>query len=312
MQMARILLVEDDQPLVALYAQWLAGVGCEVIQAATGGAALQCLASLAIDGAVIELVLPDMSGLRILEALRAAEVGCIVVTGNGSCRAAVSAMRLGALDFLEKPIDSDAFMGAVNQLMGLSTNRVRFDIPIVVPCAHSLRRWTVPIIRMLDAPEDPRTLSEWARTVGMSTGAIRNWCRTARISARRSLLFARVLRAVLRRPSATDAPEQLLNIVDRRTLAKVLMSSGAEGCALPRDVDTYFARQQFVDNPFAIAEVRHEMFRQFGERVPKLTLPSLTTRPQPPSAAGPDFTTDARNCAPEVSVESIVPSGAIS
>jgi DNA-binding NtrC family response regulator len=115
MASARILVADDDQPLLELYTQWLADLGYQTVQATTGNAALGRAASNRLDGALIDLCLPDMSGLEVVEALSLAGVPSIVVTGNGSCATAVAAMRRGALDFVEKPIDVDEFSRVIRQ-----------------------------------------------------------------------------------------------------------------------------------------------------------------------------------------------------
>jgi hypothetical protein len=130
------------------------------------------------------------------------------------------------------------------------------------PEAHALRRWALPLVAMLDAPEDPRTLHEWGRTVGVSTGALRNWCRTARLSARDSLMFGRVLRVVIQQKECADRPEDLLNIVDRRTLAKVLAASGAARDRLPASSDEFFTTQRFIERKDAVHQVQLLMRRR--------------------------------------------------
>ena len=256
--MARILLVDDDASLLEAYKQWLTVLRCEVLAVATGMAALQAATSIKFTAAVTELCLPDVPGLVLVEELRPRGVGCIVVTGHGSCRTAVCAMRSGASNVLEKPIDPDTFVAAVNELIDTTPH---YHVPALgsVMSAHSLERWAIPVIRLLNCSEDPRTLNEWGRMIGMSTGAIRNWCRTAKVSARQTLLFARVLRAVLRQNPGCDAPEHLLNIVDRRTLTKVLTLSGGDQGLLPQNVETFLRRQQFISNLRAVSEIREAL-----------------------------------------------------
>jgi hypothetical protein len=121
---------------------------------------------------------------------------------------------------------------------------------------HSLVRWTAIVVGTLSSDRDLRTLHEWARAIGASTGAIRNWCLTAHIPARRSLLFARVLRAVVRQRGGTVPPDQLLNVIDRRTLAKILTAAGGARGALPATLDEYLDKQVFVTHKAAVNEVR--------------------------------------------------------
>jgi DNA-binding NtrC family response regulator len=103
----RILLVEDRDSLRRLLARALADDGYEVAPAATGGDAVRLLGERPFDLVLTDLKLPDRSGLEVLAASRRAQpqVPVVVLTGYGSVGAAVEAMKLGAYDFLEKPLE---------------------------------------------------------------------------------------------------------------------------------------------------------------------------------------------------------------
>src|SRR5579864_1390805 len=107
MPAGRILLVEDRDSLRRLLARALADDGYEVAASATGGDAVRLLGERAFDLVLTDLKLPDLSGLEVLAASRQAQprVPVLVLTGFGSVAAAVEAMKLGAYDFLEKPLE---------------------------------------------------------------------------------------------------------------------------------------------------------------------------------------------------------------
>src|SRR5437879_12129468 len=101
-----VLVVDDDADVRGL----LAGVpesngGTKVTEAASGAEAMASLGHEEFDVAVVDLQLPDHSGLEILRWARAAEVDTelIVLTGHADVETAVEAMRLGAYDFITKP-----------------------------------------------------------------------------------------------------------------------------------------------------------------------------------------------------------------
>lgn len=125
--------------------------------------------------------------------------------------------------------------------------------------AHASTRWARAVVGGIDAASDPRTLSEWGRSIGASYGALRNWCSTARISPRRSLAFLRVLRALVRRGDNQCVPaEELLDIVDRRTMRKLLklgVPGRPESDTLPTDVQSFLATQNWVRNVNAIENI---------------------------------------------------------
>jgi DNA-binding NtrC family response regulator len=107
MATGRILLVEDRDSLRRLLARALTDDGYEVAAASTGGDAIRLLGERPFDLVLTDLKLPDRSGLEVLAASRQAQprVPVMVLTGYGSIGAAVEAMKLGAHDFLEKPLE---------------------------------------------------------------------------------------------------------------------------------------------------------------------------------------------------------------
>lgn len=105
----RVLMVEDSAPLSAVYQAYLKQEPITLSAVTTGAAALQSIERQQPDILMLDLHLPDMSGLEILRHLREhqAQISTIVMTANGSLDLAVEAMRLGAHDFIAKPVDAD-------------------------------------------------------------------------------------------------------------------------------------------------------------------------------------------------------------
>jgi DNA-binding NtrC family response regulator len=103
--MADILLVEDTPILSELYARTLEAEGHQVTIADTGSGALQYLRQNRADLILLDLHLPDMTGMDVLRNLRSAgdETFIVVITAYSSINVAVEAMREGAYDFLAKP-----------------------------------------------------------------------------------------------------------------------------------------------------------------------------------------------------------------
>ncbi|WP_370304966.1 sigma-54-dependent transcriptional regulator [Sinimarinibacterium flocculans] len=104
-----IYVVEDSPTLGRLYCEYLRAAGHEVLLFTDGSSALGAVRERAPQLLVLDLGLPDMSGLEVLETLRrdGARCGTVVITADGSVSSAVEAMRLGALDFLEKPFNGE-------------------------------------------------------------------------------------------------------------------------------------------------------------------------------------------------------------
>jgi len=107
--MAQILMVEDSPTNAALYAAFLEDAGYTVLHADTGKQALKTAEDENHDLMLLDLQLPDMDGLALLSKMRESGIvkPVVVLTGNGSVRVAVDAMRDGAMDFLMKPCSSE-------------------------------------------------------------------------------------------------------------------------------------------------------------------------------------------------------------
>jgi two-component system response regulator AtoC len=105
--MAKVLLVDDEPGVLFTLTEVLEERGDEIVTASSGQAALELLDG--VEAVVTDLAMPGMGGLELLRALRErdAALPVIVLTAHGSERAAVSAMKAGAHDYLRKPFDID-------------------------------------------------------------------------------------------------------------------------------------------------------------------------------------------------------------
>ena len=102
---ARVLLVEDTPTQAEIAKAMLREFGHDMRHAETAGAALKIAEEWRPDAILVDLVLPDFSGMELMRRLKAQGVNaaCIVLTAHGSVNTAVEAMREGATDFLLKP-----------------------------------------------------------------------------------------------------------------------------------------------------------------------------------------------------------------
>jgi DNA-binding NtrC family response regulator len=104
-----VLVVDDDPTLRELLQEALAGWGCEVAVAPTAPVALDLLQNRLFDVALVDVNMPEMSGIELLRRARhhdpALEV--VIVTGDPRVSTAVEALKLGAYDYLAKPLVLD-------------------------------------------------------------------------------------------------------------------------------------------------------------------------------------------------------------
>jgi len=108
--MARILVADDEEGIRSFLAEALERDGHQVEQAEDGAVALARLQRQSFDVLLTDLQMPEMDGMTLLKRVRdeAPETEVIVLTAHGSVSKAVEAMRKGAYDFIEKPVDGPA------------------------------------------------------------------------------------------------------------------------------------------------------------------------------------------------------------
>ena len=107
-----LLLVEDEAPLREATAERLVDHGYRVVQAESGEAAVEHLADFAFDVLLTDLRLPGIDGTQVLASAleRYPEMVCIVVTGFGTVKDAVEAIKRGAAEFITKPFQFDQLL----------------------------------------------------------------------------------------------------------------------------------------------------------------------------------------------------------
>jgi hypothetical protein len=124
--------------------------------------------------------------------------------------------------------------------------------------AHAADRWAQAVLGIIPSDADPRTLAGWGRTIGTSRGALRAWCRAAHIQPRRALDFARVLRSVVISQGKHLDLMNLLDVIDDRTLIRLLKRGGVlelKDRRSPPTVAEFISKQTFVRNDLATAAV---------------------------------------------------------
>ena len=103
----KVLLVDDEPHFVKLLAERLAGRGFNVETAGGGTEAIDRAKEESYDAIVLDLLMPEMDGLETLKQLKELnpDLQVILLTGHGTIDKGVEAIKLGAMDFVEKPAD---------------------------------------------------------------------------------------------------------------------------------------------------------------------------------------------------------------
>lgn len=133
-----LLIVDDDRPFVTRLGRAMEGRGFAVSTAESVGEARAMVKSSPPDFAVVDMRLEDGNGLDVIAAIRERKPDCraIVLTGYGNIATAVTAVKLGAVDYLAKPADADEVFAALMRQPGekaeppenpMSADRVRWE-----------------------------------------------------------------------------------------------------------------------------------------------------------------------------------------
>jgi len=113
-QRPALLLIDDDVNFCAVVSRALHKRGFEVTVSHTTAHALAVIATSPPEFAVVDLKLPDGSGLPLVSSLKAADpnTNIVVLTGHASIATAVEAIKLGASYYLAKPVNADEIVAA--------------------------------------------------------------------------------------------------------------------------------------------------------------------------------------------------------
>ena len=115
----RVLIIDDEERLRKTLSRVLQIAGCEVYTAENGPEALRRLATLPVDMVYLDIHLPEMDGLQVLTEIRrfAPFLPVILFTGYATLKSALDAIRLGASDYLVKPIDPEVFVARTRVIL---------------------------------------------------------------------------------------------------------------------------------------------------------------------------------------------------
>jgi DNA-binding response OmpR family regulator len=114
----RALLVDDDASLVSMLSQYLAGGGFEVLWAASAEEGLAKLRGESFDVVVLDVMLPGLDGLELLQRLREAhDVPVLMLTARGDDTDRIVGLELGADDYLAKPFNPRELLARLKALV---------------------------------------------------------------------------------------------------------------------------------------------------------------------------------------------------
>ena len=113
-----LLLVDDEATILSSLKRVFRQASYDLHTARDGETALEILEKTRIDAALVDLMMPGMSGMELLVNIRQRwpAVKVIILTGYGGVREAVEAIQMGAVDFLQKPFENESLLARFDQL----------------------------------------------------------------------------------------------------------------------------------------------------------------------------------------------------
>lgn len=108
----KVMLVDDEFDFIDLMSQRLETRGLKVTTVTSGEEALETIEDHNVDVAVVDFAMPGINGIETLKQIKEkrADIEVIMLTGQGTIQSGIEAMKYGAIDFLEKPVDLNLLM----------------------------------------------------------------------------------------------------------------------------------------------------------------------------------------------------------
>jgi DNA-binding NtrC family response regulator len=106
----KILLVDDEQDFLDVMSERMRNRGMDVTTASSAKEALEMVKDQTFDAIIVDLLMPEMDGLEALENMKKinSDLQVILLTGNATVEKGIEAMKLGAMDLVEKPADMNS------------------------------------------------------------------------------------------------------------------------------------------------------------------------------------------------------------
>jgi len=257
----RLLIVDDEADFRAALARRLEKRGAVVTQAANGEEALASLAKESVDVVLLDVRMPGMDGLTVLERIRQAhpDTEVILITGNVSTQEGVAGIKAGAFDYLTKPIELEHLVGKIRQafdkLLRVQEQaketrfRARMEQQLVAAdrlaalgtlsagTAHEINN---PLAIINDAAgwlksrvaKEPALSADMRRDMDLALGKIENSVKRARQITHQLLTFCRQTDAAIKEFDLSELATEVLDLtrktaVEFQAETAVVRSSGS-------------------------------------------------------------------------------------
>jgi two-component system, OmpR family, KDP operon response regulator KdpE len=159
--MTTVLVIDDEPLLLRTLRINLAARGYEVVTASTGADGLRAAATQHPAVVVLDIGLPDVSGIEVLRVLRGWMTSpVLILSGHTNARDKVKALDAGADDYLTKPFDMDEFLARLRAAVRRAATPAEIAEPVVETAAFTVDLWEKKVIK--NGCEVHLTPTEWS------------------------------------------------------------------------------------------------------------------------------------------------------
>jgi DNA-binding response OmpR family regulator len=118
----RVLVADDEEDIVEVIQDRLEACGFTVVTAATGMEALKRISMERFDGVFLDVKMPEMSGIEVLEEVRKkdSKIPIIIITSSTSREAAIDSLAKGANEFVLKPFEWEELKGKIQKVFNVT------------------------------------------------------------------------------------------------------------------------------------------------------------------------------------------------
>lgn len=113
----KVMLVDDEEEFIELMSQRLETRGLKVVAVISGEEAVAMTEDQNLDVAVVDFAMPGIDGIETLKQIKEKrpDIEVIMLTGQGTIKSGIEAMKHGAIDYLEKPVDLNVLMEKIRE-----------------------------------------------------------------------------------------------------------------------------------------------------------------------------------------------------
>ena len=163
---AVVFVVDDEPRVLSFMSECISGVECRVRSFSHAADCLKALKTEPCDLLVTDVNMPDIDGMALMKQVREIRplLPIIIVTGYGDIPLAVRAVKEGAIDFVEKPLDENSFLPIVKKALSQRSKASRVDASTLTPAER----------KILQLVAQGKTNKEIATMLGRSLRTVEN------------------------------------------------------------------------------------------------------------------------------------------